>query len=463
MKRLAIIVLFLVLLVGFVSAINVMTGNSVASTSTSSCSENDKDFSLAIQGRNYDKFGITRMGTQSYADRCVSASVSASNCKNAKASASSNFLCEFYCSNNKLASTKVSSKGRICCNGALCKIGEKCSGGKCVSSRIIFQDKILFVFAYIDDPLPEDIRLKTIDYGNSKTSIAYSKIWSARQAAKYNVDFKPQFVIYPQQIKIPQEFLNPNYRTESSPAVVFSSDGEPRFEEWLENNYPDVKNYNYINVLIFGRSSANIMSTAIRGTKYLYLNLLTSRNPGESGEFFWLSEGPNPYIPFVFTHEFFHKLGATDKYTLFSPDCQLDEAGNEYQNDLFCASDVAFDNLGINSQTAYEIGWLKQDPYAYLESQRFSASFKDLRKDSVTLTTVNVLADGEFYVGQCSPNPLQGLRGQFMEDKNSFGILKLSPNTKYSCRMFLNRLDASKREVIQVLKSKEIIFTTPAS
>ena len=105
-------------------------------------------------------------------------------------------------------------------------------------------DKVLAVFVYLDEPLDAEIQQQYIGDTSDPNTLKYFETWIAREADSWGQNFRRELVIYPEQIKVPEEF-----------ALASADDGEVmvknsnQFEVWLTDNYPEMQPYDTIGII----------------------------------------------------------------------------------------------------------------------------------------------------------------------------------------------------------------------
>lgn len=196
-----------------------------------------------------------------------------------------------------------------------------------------------------------------------KNNVFFGKEWAENEAKKYGADlllnpypFNPQ-----QQIK----FTNNDYELFPSGAFVPTNSGIVK----LFKLFPELKKIKYISLIISHSDPSAVPSAD--PSQGIALKLVAKN---QDNKYYVIDDDYNEEFLISWLHEFFHLLGASDKYGS-DPDkaCIINpKTGEEYDyHDLFCHrlknedAGYGFYNLDtlkdiiISEPTAKEIGWIK--------------------------------------------------------------------------------------------------------
>src|SRR3989344_3071384 len=213
----------------------------------------------------------------------------------------------------------------------------------------------LIIFTNQGTQIPLDI---TNFVCNNETSLIDS--WIANEANKYNVEKPFQDVTcYSNQILLTGDYLSgEDFSCEG--LVITIPLNTSKVIELLESSIPSVNNAKFITILHYIPFNIPVCSFTI-GNKYDFV--------------FVKNTSAGPYPPLIgstyaktLTHEFMHKLKATDKYDGASRACLINPlTGQEYDGyDIMCGRipsgsgtffSVPFNQLNVSFSTAMEINW----------------------------------------------------------------------------------------------------------
>lgn len=180
------------------------------------------------------------------------------------------------------------------------------------------------VFAYENEP--ENYQDKNLSFEILKEGCLNSlsvQEWFSREATKYGKQINLPLTLFPEDVKIPSSCINPN------DAYQLDLD---KFSEHLRENYPELKNYDFI-AIYYKASSPDIGKNGY-ARKDLAVFCLKSNEK---------------FTIFKFPHEFLHLVDAKDKYNSEN-DCD--------PRDIMKTTHTTLDDeVLISEQTAREIGW----------------------------------------------------------------------------------------------------------
>lgn len=223
-----------------------------------------------------------------------------------------------------------------------------CDSGQCSSTYL--SNKWLFVFTYNGSrKLPEAY------FNKFCTTVKINTIgWLSREAKKYGNAFPIIIDCYQQQVSLPN-YLVGGETFYGPEGTINQPIKQGEVINYLENSIPNINNVKYVTIFHYISNTEQFYNN-MQNTKYDFIYLMPA----------YLES--NFEFELTITHEFMHKLGATDKYDGISQACLIDPTiGIEYNSyDIMCHriktteggfQTPLFDSQIVSLPTAKEIGW----------------------------------------------------------------------------------------------------------
>jgi hypothetical protein len=160
---------------------------------------------------------------------------------------------------------------------------------------------------------------------NGSANTLSIQAWNTREAKKYGKQISIPLTLFQEDVKIPSKYI----KDEEHPLDLEG------FTEYLRDNYPKLKNYDFIAIYF--------EVTPRDGSSYGYARKDLAA--------FCLNEKLK-FAPVGFAHEEKHLEDATDKYNEFDPKNKYD-----WRDVMKTVNYVLDDEVIVSEPTAIEIGW----------------------------------------------------------------------------------------------------------
>lgn len=235
------------------------------------------------------------------------------------------------------------------------------------------------VFTYYDTPLEDKVVNTYCDQNtHNSRSFYFASYWYGARAKDHNVNFNLKVACDTNQVQMPSQFLSTSADKPDQPCqgttVRQPIKNYAQITSYFKKTNPNLKNYDYLAFVFYEKSDRKKCSIAPYETNsvFLMVNDFTYPLKNYFGETvkemnLYYPAVDTDFLPGTFIHEIGHRLGATDKYDIYSETlkCTKDPAtGKLYDGlDIMCkgvdGKAPALKDLVVSKPTAKEFGWVK--------------------------------------------------------------------------------------------------------